>query len=105
MGVSWFLASIGVYLRDVAQFVGLLTTALMFLSPIFYPVSALPERLRSLITLNPMASVIEEVRGVLIQGRIPDWKSFTVQLIASLTIAWLGFAWFQKTRKGFADVL
>jgi len=105
LGLGWFLASLGVYLRDVAQFVGLLVTALMFLSPIFYPVSALPERYRSVMELNPMTPVIEQVRGVLILGQVPNWHDFAMQFIGSIVIAWLGFSWFQKTRKGFADVL
>lgn len=105
LGMGWFLASLGVYLRDVAQFVGLLVTALMFLSPIFYPVSALPERYRSIMELNPMTPVIEQVRGVLILGQMPDWHHFALQFAGSVVIAWLGFSWFQKTRKGFADVL
>jgi len=105
LGLGWFLASLGVYLRDVSQFVGLLVTALMFLSPIFYPVSSLPERYRSLMELNPMTPVIEQVRGVLIAGQLPDWHTFGLQFAGSLVIAWLGFSWFQKTRKGFADVL
>ncbi|WP_285405846.1 ABC transporter permease [Luteibacter sp. ME-Dv--P-043b] len=105
LGLGWFLASLGVYLRDVTQFVGLLVTALMFLSPIFYPVSSLPVQYRSLMELNPMTPVIEQVRGVLITGQVPDWRIFAMQFAASLLIAWLGFSWFQKTRKGFADVL
>lgn len=105
LGLGWFLASLGVYLRDVAQFVGLLVTALMFLSPIFYPVSALPEQYQSVMRLNPMTPVIEQVRGVLIAGVVPAWPSYFLQLGGSLAVAWFGFSWFQKTRKGFADVL
>lgn len=105
MGLSWLLASLGVYLRDVGQIVGLVVTVLMFLSPIFYPVSALPEEYRALLRLNPLAAVIEQVRGVLIWGALPQWNSFVIQIVLSGLFAWLGFAWFQKTRKGFADVL
>lgn len=105
MGVSWALASLGVYLRDAAQFVGIVTSTLMFLSPIFYPVTALPERYRGLLYLNPLTPVIEQTRDVLFWGNIPDFKILGIYLIITLIIAWLGFAWFQKTRKGFADVL
>ncbi len=65
MGVSWILASLGVYLRDVSQFVGIFTTVLMFLSPIFYPISALPEAYRSYLLLNPIMPAIEQTRNVL----------------------------------------
>jgi lipopolysaccharide transport system permease protein len=105
MGLSWALASLGVYLRDVGQFIGLLTTVLMFLSPIFYPASALPEAYRTLLYLNPLTPVIEQTRDVLFWGKAPDFAMLGIYLIATSIIAWLGFAWFQKTRKGFADVL
>lgn len=105
MGLSWVLASIGVYLRDVAQFIGLITTVLMFLSPIFYPATALPEAYHYLFFLNPMTPVIEQTRAVLYFGTSPDFAMLAVYWAATFIIAWLGFAWFQKTRKGFADVL
>jgi lipopolysaccharide transport system permease protein len=105
MGFSWGLASLGVYLRDVSQFIGIFTTALMFLSPVFYPASALPEEYRRLMCLNPLALAIEEARDLMFWGHLPDLRFLaTYGLVASLA-AWLGFAWFQKTRKGFADVL
>ena len=105
MGLSWMLASLGVYLRDVSQIVGILTTVLMFLSPIFYPVSALPEAYRPFLLLNPLMPAIEQARNVLFWGKIPDMTMLGVYFLATTCIAWLGFAWFQKTRKGFADVL
>lgn len=105
LGFSWFLASLGVYLRDVAQIVGVVTTVLMFLSPIFYPVAALPEEYRSWVHLSPVTFVVEQTRDVLIWGRHPDWLHWSQGLLASLGVIWVGFAWFQKTRKGFADVL
>jgi lipopolysaccharide transport system permease protein len=105
MGLSWGLASLGVYLRDVSQFIGLATTVLMFLSPIFYPVTALPEEYRHLLLFNPLTPAIEQARDVLVWGKVPDVTMLSVTLLGAALIAWLGFAWFQKTRKGFADVL
>ncbi|MEO8732133.1 MAG: ABC transporter permease [Rhodoferax sp.] len=105
MGLSWTLASLGVYLRDVSQFIGILTTVLMFLSPIFYPATALPESYRHLLYLNPLTPVIEQTRAVLYFGQTPDFAMIAIYWVATSAIAWLGFAWFQKTRKGFADVL
>lgn len=105
LGLSWFLASLGVYLRDVGQIVGLVITGLMFMSPIFYPVSALPEGFRILFHLNPLAAVIEQTREVLIWGIFPKVTVLLIELLLSSLFAWLGFAWFQKTRKGFADVV
>jgi lipopolysaccharide transport system permease protein len=105
MGVCWLLASLGVYLRDVAHVVGIATTALLFVSPIFYPASALPASYRWLLMLNPLTPTVEQIRDVLVWGTIPDWSSFVRSLAIACICAWLGFAWFQRTRKGFADVL
>lgn len=105
IGITWLLASLGVYLRDVGQIVGVVITAMMFLSPIFYPVSALPEQYQTLLQLNPLTPVIEQTRQALVWGNVPDLKRWSAYLAGSAVIAWLGFAWFQKTRKGFADVL
>ncbi|GAA3525358.1 ABC transporter permease [Zobellella aerophila] len=105
MSLSWMLAALGVYLRDISQFIGIATTMLMFLSPIFYPAEALPDTYRKLIYLNPLTVVIEQARDLLFWGKLPNWSMLTVYTLVATLIAWLGFAWFQKTRKGFADVL
>ena len=105
LGVSWALASLGVYLRDVSQLIVILTTMLMFLSPIFYPLDAVPEPFRSLLMFNPLAMVIEQCRNVLFWGRGLEAGIYVVQLIVAAAVAWGGYAWFQITRKGFADVL
>jgi len=77
----------------------------MFLSPVFYPVTAVPERFRPFIMANPLTFIIEQAREVLIWGHLPNWAGLGVYTLASAAIAWAGYAWFQKTRKGFADVL
>ncbi len=105
MGLSWILAALGVYLRDVSQVVVIITTTLMFLTPIFYPISAIPKKYHILIYCNPLALIIEQARGLLIFGVPLNWLSFGLLTAFSLLFAWAGFALFQKTRKGFADVL
>ncbi|MDH3998331.1 MAG: ABC transporter permease [Desulfuromonadales bacterium] len=105
MGLSWFLAALGVYLRDVAQIVGIVVTALMFLTPIFYPVSIVPEDFRRLIYLNPLTFIVDQVRSLLIFGGGLDLSGYALLCAGSLLVCWLGFAWFQLTRKGFADVV
>ena len=105
LGLSWFLASLGVFLRDVSQFIGIVTSAMIFLSPIFYPVSALPESYRAMIYLNPLTTVVEQTRAVLYWGVWPDFMVLGFYTALATLLAFLGFAWFQKTRKGFADVL
>jgi lipopolysaccharide transport system permease protein len=105
LGISWILAALGVYVRDISQFVGMVMTVLMFLSPIFYPITAIPERYRFFIQLNPISPAIEQIRQVLYWGEIPSPEAWGICFLASLVVAILGFTWFQKTRKGFSDVL
>lgn len=105
MGFAWFLASTGVYLRDIAQTTGIATSVLLFVSPVFFPISAVPEQLQFFIQLNPLTLIIEQSRKVLIFGYPPDWNRLGVYSVVSFIVAWAGFWWFQKIRKGFADVL
>jgi lipopolysaccharide transport system permease protein len=105
LGLSWLLASLGVYLRDVGQIIGTATTVLMFLSPIFYPITALPEQYRPYMQISPLTFVVEQARDLMMWGKDMDWSGWAMWIAVSLMIAWAGFAWFQKTRKGFADVL
>jgi lipopolysaccharide transport system permease protein len=105
LGVTWVLAALGVYLRDIAQVIGLVTMLLMFLSPVFYPVSALPEAYRGWLALNPLALPLEATRGALIWGQWPDWSALGIYTIIAIVVAGAGYWWFQKSRKGFADVL
>lgn len=105
MGVSWALASLGVYFRDVTHIVVIMTTVLMFLSPIFYPIAALPESYQLILLFNPLMPALEQARNVLFFGKSPDWLLLGGYCIVMFCVAWAGFAWFQKTRKGFADVI
>jgi lipopolysaccharide transport system permease protein len=105
MGISWFIASIGVFVRDVGQTVNILTTLLMFLSPVFYPITAVPSEFQIWIMLNPLSFIIEQARAVLIFGEPPSWIGLGAYTLIAISVMLLGFAWFQKTRKGFADVI
>jgi lipopolysaccharide transport system permease protein len=105
LGLSWMLASLGVFLRDVGQAMGIITTVTMFLAPVFYPMTALPEKIRPWIMGNPLTFIIEQARQVLIWGIPPNWAGMGAYTLAATVIAWAGYAWFQKTRKGFADVV
>jgi len=105
LGLSWVLSSLGVYLRDVGQVVAVLVLVLMYLSPIFYPVSIMPESYRTLMELSPITFVVEQARDVMMWRRGIDWSGWGKAMAISIAVALIGFAWFQKTRKGFADVL
>ncbi len=105
LGVTWILTSLGVYLRDVAQTTAILTTLLLFLSPVFYPAASLPGRYRALLELNPLTFPIEQARAVVVWGHWPDATGLALYTVLAAVVAAAGFWWFQRTRAGFADVL
>ena len=105
LGLAWILASLGVYVRDIGQSISIITTVMLFLSPIFFPISAIPENYQIYIMMNPLTFIIEQAREVLIWGHLPNWGGLAAYTLIAAIFSWLGFAWFQKTRKGFADVI
>ena len=105
LGISWFLSSLGVFFRDTSHTVALLLTAVMFMSPIFYPMSALPVSLRWLFELNPLARSIEDLRAIAIVGTLPPLVPFALNLLIAAAVAWAGMVWFVRTKHAFADVL
>ena len=104
-GMVWLLASLGVFLRDLKQAIGVITTALMFLAPIFYPKQLIPPEYRHLLYLNPLTVIVEATQDVLVWGRQPEWGTLGLYTIGSCLFAWFAFAWFERSRRGFADVL
>jgi lipopolysaccharide transport system permease protein len=105
LGISWGLSALGVYLRDIQQITGTLSTLLLFLSPIFYSVQILPESLQPLIFLNPLSFVVESARAVLIYGNMPSFEGLAIYSVVALITAVIGYFFFRKVRPGFADVL
>lgn len=105
MGISFIIAAFGVYLRDVPQLVGVTTQILFFMTPIFYPLSLVPERLRWLLGLNPLTPLVEETRKLFLYGQAPDFARCLWLFLFSLAVFQIGFVCFGKMKKGFADVL
>ena len=105
LGCGYFLASLGVFVRDVGATIGILTTMLFFLTPIFYPASAIPEQYRFISRINPIAIFVEDARRVVLWGLMPDWPWFFGGLVFSLLVLIFGFVWFMKSKKAFADVI
>ncbi len=105
VGLSWLFAALGVFLRDIGQITTILSTVLLFLSPIFYPLSRLPERFQGYMYMNPLTLIVEQARAVLMWGQVPNWQALGISFLVSLLVAWFGFVVFQKARVGFADVL
>lgn len=105
LGLGWFLASTGVYIRDTTHAVGVVLQMLFFLTPLFYPLERIPEAFRLPIQLNPLTMIVENARRVLVIGQAPDWTWLVAMIVFGAVTMQLGFAWFMKTRRGFADVL
>ena len=105
LGFSFLVASLGVYIRDTSYIVQVLLQILFFITPIFYPVEAVPEKFRVILQSNPLTIIIEEARKVFLYGSLPDWNFLGIAFLISLVVLQLGFAFFYKTQKGFADVL
>ncbi|WP_245905505.1 ABC transporter permease [Photobacterium lipolyticum] len=105
IGLSWLLSSISVYIRDVSQLIPPLTSVLLFMSPIFYALKAIPESYRFIFMANPITPVVEEARNVLIYGKNLDLSTWGLSMGFSLFVFAVGFSCFNKIKNGFADVL
>ena len=105
LGVGWLLSSLSVFLRDIGQVTGVLAMAMLFLSSAIVPVDSLPENYQWLFRLNPLTFIIDQAREVAFWGRMPNWIGLGLYAMGALLFAYFGYAVFQKTRRGFADVL
>jgi lipopolysaccharide transport system permease protein len=105
IGLGWILASLGVFFRDIGQIIGLVVQATMLLSPIFYPISLIPSEFKLIYNLNPLTYVVEDTRRILVWGQLPQWGFLGVSFLIGALFFVIGYAWFQKTKGGFADVI
>lgn len=105
LGLSWFLSSIGTFFRDIAQIVGPVLNVMMFLSPVFYSADRLPQEFRWLLNLNPLSQIIIQSRNVMFYGEILHFSEWVYTLTFTAVLAVLGYFFFQKTKRGFADVV
>lgn len=105
LGLTWFISAVGVYFRDISQMTVMFTTALLFMSPVFYPASRIPDSYRGMYDLNPFAVLLESSKDILFFGNQPNWGALLVTFAVAYAAAWLGFQWFVRTKHGFADVV
>lgn len=105
LGASWILAALGTFLRDLSNVVEMGITVLFFVTPIFFRLDRLPDRFRRLLSYNPLAHVIQGVRAALLDHATPDWAWFAWAMAVSAALAVLGYAFFMKSKRAFADVL
>jgi len=105
LGASWLIASLGVFLRDISQGVTLLLMAWMYLTPIIYPESIVPERFRTFVNSNPFTPLVRSYRHIFLDGAAPDWRGLAYFSAFALVTFLFGYWWFARTRKSFADVV
>jgi homopolymeric O-antigen transport system permease protein len=105
LGTTWFFASVGVFFRDAVHTVVLVSQVLMFMTPVFYPIAAVPQSFRWILELNPLTPLVENTRRVTVQGLPPDWPSLGLSLVVGSLVAIIGYAWFVSTKRAFADVI
>lgn len=105
VGLLWIVSALGVYLRDLRQIVGVLLGTLGFISPLYWPLETVPQRLWWLVYLNPLTIPLHQTRQALFYGIVPSWKLWALYLIVAWAVAWLGRVWFTQAQRGFADVV
>ena len=105
LGAAWLIASLGVFLRDIAQGITLLLMAWMYLTPIIYPEAIVPENMRRFVEINPFTPLVRSYRRVFLEGLAPDWRGLAYFTIVALVVFVVGYWWFARTRKNFADVI
>lgn len=105
VGLGWLAASFGVFIRDTQQFIQLLLMAWMYLTPIIYPENMITAQYRWLVNLNPLAALIRSYRRILLESAPPDWHGLVFTLLFASGCFVVGYWWFERTRKAFADVL
>ncbi len=105
LGVSWLLSSLCVFIRDIAQIMGVLVTVLLFLAPIFYPLHLVPEAYRPWMYLNPLTIIIEQFRAVVLFAEQPDWLLLGGYYLVAICALVVGYSFFKRTKGAFADVV
>ncbi len=105
LGVAWLMSALGVYLRDIAQFTGIISSVMLFVSPIFFPPTAIPEQLRALVDFNPLVLPMGALRAVTVQAQAPEWGGLAIHFLVSCVFAWAGYRVFRRLSRGFSDVL
>lgn len=105
LGLSWCLAALGVYFKDINQVTGVIAIAVLFTSSAIIPTEAVSEKYRIIFELNPLTLIVDQMRLVALWGGWPDWASLGFYTVIAVAVAVGGYAWFMATRKGFADVV
>lgn len=103
--ISLFLSSLGVYVRDMGQIIAVFIAIMLFMSPVFYPITAVPPEYRLFIYLNPITFIVESLRSVILFNKMFDLKGYLIYWGISIVMYFAAVSWFNKVKKGFSDVL
>src|SRR5262249_4592143 len=104
-GVCWFLAALGVFLRDTGQIMTFVLTLWFFAAPIVYYVESLPQRFLLLFKLNPMYTIVRAYRSIFLDHTAPNLNALGLLWLVSLLVFWFGYSWFYKAKRSFADLI
>ena len=104
-GIAYLISAISVYLRDMASFVSVLIMVFMYLTPVFFSLTAIPEAFRQVMMFNAMTYAIENMRNVIIYGTSVNWGYFGISCAVSIMLFGLGWWVFRRAKDGFADLL
>ncbi|MFA5276541.1 MAG: ABC transporter permease [Candidatus Omnitrophota bacterium] len=104
-GIAWFVASLGVYIRDLTHIIGIVMQILFFMTPIFYNIDMVPEKFQHILNVNPLTPIVQMARDVLIYSKWPHFGGLAAAFLISLAVFQIGYVWFMKTKRGFADVV
>ncbi len=104
-GLCWFLAALGIFMRDLSAIMGFVLTLWFFMTPICYDAANLPAGAMKILSLNPIFVLVHGYRAIFLENRAPDFGPVAGLWIASITIAIAGHAWFHRLRRSFADVI
>lgn len=105
LGAGLFLAALNVWYRDVKYALPLLIQLWLFISPVIYPMSSVPERFRPWMALNPLAGIVEGMRSCLLLGQWPDPTMTAISLGTTVAVFLIGLAYFRKAERAFADII
>jgi lipopolysaccharide transport system permease protein len=104
-GLCWFLAALGVFVRDLGQIVGFVLTVWLYLTPIFYSEAQVPKAVSAFFVFNPMAALVRGYRAIFLENRGPDPFVLGVLWVGSIALGVAGYAWFHRLRRSFADTI
>ncbi len=105
-GLAYLSAGLTVFLRDIPQTLTVVLNLWFYLTPIVYPATVIPEKIRPWVFwLNPMAAIAENYRDAILRGEIQHWKAWGIALVVSFVVLLAGLWCYRRLRPAFADVL